>query len=159
MKPSRLQKFVAQDWPIKIWLAVITALHVAVALWACGPSLTMLSDWSAVAWLGAVIILAVPVGWFSAILVGWFVLGPMYYGWGLKNGSPFHVGDRVRILVGPHRDCIARVYSLWQGDCVRVELGAEEKEVFHDIFSPTQLLREPNGEPVAAPDRGGITVS
>jgi hypothetical protein len=151
MKPTRVQNWFAQDWPLKIWLTVIPALTVAAAVWACGPSLAVLGDWTTAVRLAAVVILALPLGWFAAILVGWFVLGPLYYDQGLKNGAPFQPGDRVRILIAPHRDRLARVYSLWQGACVRVELGEEEKETFQDIFSPTQLLREPSPEPHCAP--------
>jgi hypothetical protein len=51
---------------------------------------------------------------------------------------------------------MARVYSDWRDDCVRVELGEREKENFEDIFDPIQLLREdvePNAPNVS--DRKG----
>ncbi|HEY4760490.1 MAG TPA: KOW motif-containing protein, partial [Thermoguttaceae bacterium] len=81
-----------------------------------------------------------------ALLCGWFILSPIYYDRGLKNGAPFREGDMVRILVGPHRDRIVKVYAMWQGNTVRVELGDKEKREFKDIFSPAQLLREENAE-------------
>ena len=80
------------------------------------------------------------LGLLLAILLGWFVLGPLYYSQVERNGGPFKVGDEVLILTGPFRDRVARVYSPWQGDRVRVDLGEEAKQRFRDIFSQTQLL-------------------
>ena len=56
-------------------------------------------------------------------------------------GGPFKAGAQVCILSGPHKGRIVRVYSRWRGNTVRVELGGQAKELYRDIFSPTQLLR------------------
>ncbi len=87
---------------------------------------------------------------------GWFFIGPFFYAREMKNGGPFKVGDTVQILSGPHKGRISRVYSTWQGNTLRVELGTREKDEFKDIFSPAQLLREEIAEP-GAPPNGGPT--
>jgi hypothetical protein len=80
-------------------------------------------------------------------------LRPLYRARCLKNGAPFRVGDHVQILSGRYKGQVARVYSGWRDDSVRVELGGTEKEKFKDIFDPIQLLRE-DVEPNAAPNSG-----
>ena len=98
---------------------------------------------------GTLLILGLLLGYFGAALIGWPILGTMYYERELKNGGPFEVGNAVQILAGPHKGRITRVYSTWQGNSVRVELGEEAKKTYKDVFSPTQLLREDDDEPEA----------
>ncbi len=141
MKPTPLQYFFARDWPRKIWMVAAPLYIVFFIVRECHPTFSLFMDWQAVFWLFCVALLALPIGFFLAILMGWFILGPLYFDRGLKNGGPFRPGDRVRILTGPHRDRIVVVYSLWQGDSVRVELSEEEKKNYKDVFSPVQLLR------------------
>ena len=118
MKPSRLQFFFAQDWPLRIWLILIPTCCAVASLYYCGwpPGMGLL-------WLLVIAALALAAGFFLAILVGLFVLGPIYCDRAVKNGAPFRVGDRVLILAGSHRGQVSKVYSAWQGDSIRVELG------------------------------------
>jgi hypothetical protein len=62
---------------------------------------------------------------------------------GKLNGVPFHEGVWVRILRGPHRDCVVRVYEIWstQGQ-VRVEIGEQEKKEFKDVFKYNEVCLE-----------------
>jgi len=99
---------------------------------------SVLWDFVQFAWF---VLLAVILGFFLAIFPGWFIIGPLYYAREVKNGGPFKIGDTVQILCGPHKGRISRVYSTWQGNTLRVELSASEKEKFKDIFEPAQLLR------------------
>ncbi|MBA4146915.1 MAG: hypothetical protein H0X66_02285 [Verrucomicrobia bacterium] len=99
--------------------------------------------------LGFYVIVALLLSFLVTLVMGGFLVGifwplfrPLYEARCRKNGAPFHVGDRVRILVGRNKDRVTRVYSDWRDDCVRVELGEEEKEEFKDIFSIIQLVRE-----------------
>ena len=88
------------------------------------------------------VIVALLLGFLLALVAGsclagifWPLLRPFFKARDIKNGAPFHVGDRVRILAGRHKDRVVRVYSDWRDDSVRVELGEKEKEKFTDIFS------------------------
>jgi len=142
MTPSRAHYFFAKHWPVRLWMAAIGLASGLAALLACAPGAEVLKDWAAFRAIALVVAMAMFLGWCVAILAGWFVLGPIYYDRAVKNGAPFQVGDRVRVLVGPYRDRVSRVYALWQANTVRVELGEREKEKLRDIFSPNQLLRE-----------------
>jgi len=142
MQPQKIHYFFAENWPLKIWISLITLFTAVAAVAACDAHFSILRDWRIILWLTAVFILALPVGYFTAILLAWFVLGPIYYGRALKNGAPFHPNDKVLILVGPYRGYISRVYKSWQGDSVRVELGQKAKDDFKDIFGPTQILKQ-----------------
>src|SRR5207253_4613352 len=62
--------------------------------------------------------------------------------WGAKlNGAPFHVGDRVCILVGPHRGRVVQVYSVERRQ-IRVQLGEQAKKDSTDAFLFTKVCRE-----------------
>src|SRR5690349_17622785 len=116
MAPSRLQYFVAEDWPTKLWFAVIPTVCAAAATCATGTALSDLSGWRAWLWLVGFVVIWLFLGFFVALLVGWFVLGPLYYIAGARNGGPFKPGDRVRVLARPYRGRVSHVYSSWQGD-------------------------------------------
>ena len=150
-KPTRLQIFFAQNWPIRLWLTAIPLLVLGVAIWACEPSAATFRSWQAAGLFLVAIIVAPPLGFFGGVLVGIFIFGPMYYSRGLLNGGPFKAGDTVQVLVGPHKGTVTTVYELWQGDSLRVRLGDREKEAFTDVFAPTQLLREDEFERPAGP--------
>jgi hypothetical protein len=154
---SPIRYVFARDWPLKGYLVVSAGSCLAAAVHACQPSIALFKDWRyALLFLVATVVAPV-LGFFLALPFASIVIGPFYHFQAWRNGAPFRPGDRVRILVGPHRDRITRVRSRWQGDSLRVELGPEEDETFNDIFSPTQLLSEPNAEPDAAPNAGPPT--
>jgi hypothetical protein len=97
-----------------------------------------LRDWKIILRLTLAIGLALLVGELLAAVVVCF----LYDARGCINGGPFQPGDRVRILAGPHRDRVTRVYVWWMCGSLRVELGEEEKASNRDIFTACQLLRE-----------------
>lgn len=150
MRPTQAHYFFAKTWPLTLLQTACSLAAAAVSVCVCQPSLEIFTDTSAALGLLSVGALGALLGWQVAILAGWFVLGPIYRDRALKNGAPFQPGDRVRILVGPHRDHVARVYALWQGPSVRVDVGEKEKKNLKDIFAPTELLREPTDEQPSA---------
>jgi hypothetical protein len=80
---------------------------------------------------------------FLSLPYAFVVLGPFFHLGAKLNGAPFNVGDRVRILVGPRRDQVVRIYAVWkERNQVRVELDDLAKEKVKDIFSFTQVCRE-----------------
>lgn len=150
MKPTRAQVFFASEWPGLIWFTTIPLL---VAFSVGRSILPVLDPWASVwnavqlAWF---IVLSLILGFFLAVFPGWLVIGPMALDREIKNGGPFKVGDTVQVLSGPHKGRVSRVYSTWQGNTLRVDLGASEKDAYKDIFSPVQLLREEHVDPDAA---------
>jgi hypothetical protein len=142
VKPTRIQYFYANDWPTKIWKTSIPIGSFIIAFIACDPTLDVLSDWRNFVYLLIILTTSVFLGRFIAILLGWFILGPLLYSRMVDNGGPFKIGDSVQILTGPYRGKISTVYSTWQGDSVRVSIGEEAKEDFSDVFYPEELLKE-----------------
>ena len=157
MKPTKTQYFFASAWPGRIWFTSIPLLFAFGVGRICAGFLDPLAGWWDFIRFTWYVILGALLGFFLAMFPGWFVIGPLCYDRERKNGGPFKIGDTVQILSGPHRGRISRVYSAWQGNTLRVELGASEKEEFRDIFSPDQLLREQRAEPGAAPNGGPAT--
>ena len=166
MKPTRAQYFFAGSRLLKVLLQVLFFLlfvgaPVCFAYVVAGLLAHVyqpLSDiWNLVR-LAFFVIVALLLGVLLVLVAGsclagifWPILRPFFEARDVKNGAPFRVGDRVRILAGRHKDRVVRVYSDWRYDSVRVELGEKEKEKFTDIFSSLQLLRE-DVEPDAAPN-------
>ena len=121
----------------------VSLICVIAAVRASGVTTAALRDLSSFIWLVGIILVSALLGFFSALLSGWFIFGPLYFTRGQKNGAPFSVGDRVRILVGAHRDAVVRVYQVWESrNQVRVELGEQEKKDTKDVFSYYQVCRE-----------------
>jgi hypothetical protein len=114
---------------------------------SCASLLDPLAAWWDLVRFVWCVVLALLLGLLLAMFPGCFVIGPLFYDRELKNGGPFKVGDTVQILSAPHRGRVSRIYSTWQGNALRVELGTKEKEEFKDIFAPAQLLRLERAEP------------
>jgi len=111
-----------------------------------------------IGWYLLLTIVSAAFGFMLGIFPGVLLLGPLLHARGVANGAPFHEGDAVQIISGSHRGTITRVYSGWQGESVRVDLGVAAQRTYDDVFSPTQLLRVANAETNARPN-GGPTPS
>lgn len=147
MKPTRTQCFFASAWPERIWFAVVP---MSLACWVCIDYISLLYPFSSLwdfLYLVWLIVLSLLLGLVLAIFPGGLAVGSLYHARELKNGGPFAEGDVVQILCGPHKGRISKVYSKWQGNTLRVELGDKEADDFKDIFSPVQLLRESGADP------------
>ena len=92
-------------------------------------------------WLACVAAVGFVLGRYAAIPLIWLLLGPVYHWRGGLNGAPFKVGDEVEILVGKNRGRVVKVYSQWQHDQFRVELGPEAEDKYQDVFSPFEVIR------------------
>ncbi len=126
---------------------------MAACLRASGFEFGEFPSWSVAGWHLLVLIVAAPLGFMIGLFPGFVVLCPLLHARGICNGAPFHVGDVVQIIAGPHQGTITRVYSGWQGDSVRVELGKTAEEGFQDVFTPVQLMRTNSGEQGDVPTR------
>jgi hypothetical protein len=151
VRPTQLQRVFASKWLIKIWLSATSVITVVFCLAASGFRVGHLTDWPLGCWYVFIGIVAGAFGFMLGVFPGVLLLGPLFHARGLSNGAPFHKGDTVHIITGPHRGTIAQVYSGWQGDSVRVELGAAAQKSYEDVFLPTELLRVTNTEPSASP--------
>jgi hypothetical protein len=141
MDPTRTQRFWAGPWPARIWFVGWPVGSVAVVVDKGDPTFAAFTDiWFVLCFVFAVV-LAVPVGFFLSLAVGFPVIGTIMMTRERINGGPFEIGDRVQIIAGRHAGTVTRVYSTWQCGTLRVELGEEASEDFKDIYGPAQLLR------------------
>jgi len=129
MKPSPIRYFFGHGWKVSMCIGALV-----VAVWV-GLSCGSFSVWAALA-----VLLALPLG----CILGAVFLWPFFFIVGSKiNGSPFHEGDLVHILVGPHRDRVGRIYEMWPSrNQVRVEIGDQAKKDVTDVFSYNEICRE-----------------
>lgn len=146
MRPSRFQRLVASDVLIRVWLLTLPCLAVVFTLREIDPTLSGFTTSSGAFWTVVSGLLAFVAGFFLAVIVGWPLFGPFLMWCSEANGAPFAVGDRVMILTGPFADRMSTIYSTWQHDTLRVDLGEEAKARFEDIFGAYQLLRVNDGE-------------
>ncbi len=69
------------------------------------------------------------------------------------NGAPLRVGDQVCVLAGKHRGRITTVYDMTTGQggqpLAKVDLDAECKRTYHDLFDDFALLRTARCERIA----------
>jgi hypothetical protein len=134
--------FIADNWPLRLWMGIVPFTVPAVVCWAARPWPWVLDSWLNAALFAGVLALAWLVGWFSAIIFGWLLLGPLYYDQGLSNGAPYRVGDHVQVLCRFQRDKVGRVYEVWaERNQVRVELGEAARERVEDVFSYFEVCR------------------
>lgn len=145
-RPSRLQYFIASRWPMILCLA---GFPVAFATFIASSYIQTFDASSGVLWglkLVYLVVLALLLGFFSAVVFVAFFLSVVFYHCGLWNGGPFRVGDRVRILSGRFRDRVVRVVGECQFDTLRVDLGSEPCAANEDVFVPARLFREPESD-------------
>jgi hypothetical protein len=137
-----------------VWFSTISLTAAVSCLATSGFRIEHLTDWVLVCWYVLIGIVAGAFGFVLGVFPGVLLLGPLFHARGLSNGAPFHEGDTVQIIAGPYQGIVARVYSGWQGDSVRVELGAAAQKAYEDVFSPTEILRVTSVEPNAASNGG-----
>src|SRR5438477_4862292 len=114
MKPSRSQYFFAQRWPTGL---LMLAIPLLVVYWVYVGYKTSFEPliWGNLVVFTFLLLLTLLLGFLVGILFMGLFVGAIYHARGEMNGGPFRKGDLVRILCGPHRDRIVRVYSTWQG--------------------------------------------
>lgn len=115
---SAVRHAVAFGFRYSQWGGVVLFANLTVCFWQSYVELAA-SGSSSIESLAAMLA-AVPVGSLVCRLILYFVFQAIGSG---ICGSPFHVGDRVRILVGPHRGCISCIYALWP-ERMQVRVGA-----------------------------------
>jgi hypothetical protein len=143
MKPSRIQYVLAENLPAKACRWLLAALLVGLVIKICQPSRPLFDDGLYLSLFLICLSLAPVLGFFLSLPLAWIVGEPLDQYVTRLNGAPFQPGDRIRILVGPHRDCVVRVYDVWDSrSLVRVELGRSSGRTAEDIYSFTQICRE-----------------
>lgn len=141
VRPSLWQSFLASRWLLAVWQTSFVVLAVAYVLTESKPTLSALANPWFLLFETFAILVAAAVGWVASIPAATIVLGPIVRWQGARNGGPFLPGDWVQVIAGPHRGTVTRVYSTWQHETARIDLGQEAERDFGDIFAAHQLLR------------------
>lgn len=139
---SLTQRFFASGWLLRIWLGAFSLSLPLAGLSELNLRAVFAAGWHA--WLplvGASLLFEV-VGLLLGVILACVVLAPLYRLRTPLNGGPFAVREMVVVLGGEYRGRHGRVYALWQGETVRVELGDEERASFRDIVGQHQLLQQ-----------------
>ena len=135
MKPSFLNYFFAHAAAVAAFGGA--AFLSFVVLWETAPALL-----GGVAPLPSLlaIIISIPLG----MILGYLLFGyPLFFIGRIVNGGPFREGDSVRILVGPYKDRVVRIYEVWsERNQIRVDLGKPSEAAYSDVFSVLQVCRE-----------------
>lgn len=140
---SLLRSFFAHGWHRKIYFTAFAILGEIVVLDNCLPSKTALHDWTYVVLLCLCIIVAPILFIFWSLPVAFIFLNPLFRLGSKLNGAPFHVGDEVRILIGPHKGRLVRIYEIWDSrHQVRVDLNEQARNGVKDVFSFVEVYRE-----------------
>ena len=128
---------------MKAYFALAASLGIWVVVTVCPPHAAMFLDWQFALLFIISIVIAPVLAFFLSLPCASVFLGPIYQLRARLNGAPFHVGDRVRILVGPKRDRVVQIYDVWtERSQVRVRLEAQAMRDVSDVFSFTQICRE-----------------
>ncbi|WP_020476038.1 hypothetical protein [Zavarzinella formosa] len=152
-----MRQFIANLWPIKIWMGVVPLSVPLAVCWRTSPLIWLFDDWLNPMMFAGVMVLSWAVGWYGAVIAGWPILAPLYHSQGLANGAPYQIGDYVLILTRKHGGRVARVYAIWkERDQVRVDLGEDAKEKCEDVFSYYEILRESNPPDQDAPPTAAL---
>src|SRR5689334_3447282 len=143
MKGPIIRDLFAKDWPLKGSAAVAVIAGAVVASAVCQPSRAMFADLRYLLLFVSAVLLGALLSFFLWVPFAAIVIGPLYRLQGKLNGAPFRVGDRVRILAGPHRNRIVEVYDVWESrNQVRVDLDTQTRKDASDVFSFTEVCRE-----------------
>jgi hypothetical protein len=140
---TAIQYVLARDLPLKLCfvLAAIGGLVLAILAWL--PLTDLFANPKDFVWFVVTVIVFPLMCFFVSLFAAPMILFSLYEYGARLNGAPFEIGDRVRILVGPHRDRVVGIYELWdQRAQVRVNLDSETKEKVTDVFSYNEICRE-----------------
>lgn len=152
---TRCQILFAKNRPFEAWLLFGSVLGAVLTGFACEPSFFALEHWWFPILLAGSISVGAITGFFCALVSAPFFLTPLYRLRAIRNGAPFQQGDDVRVLTGPYRDVIGRVYEVWtdRGQ-LRIDLGKEARRSLEDVFSFVEVSRETGVESAQTPPGG-----
>jgi len=139
MKPTRLQYALARGFILSTCASAL--LMAGIVAWRLLPTASLLPGLPLSFWLYFLFacFTALPLGWmFGALLIWPFVESVA----SKVNGAPFHEGESVRVLSGPHRDRVLELYEIWhERHQVRAWLGEQPGKDVTDVFDYHQICR------------------
>ena len=142
MKPNRLQYVLARGFILSTRGSALGL--VGFVSWQLLPALSLIPQLPFSFWLCFLlaIVITLPLGW---ILGGMLIWPWVAVAASKLNGAPFREGERVRVLIAPHRDRVLEVYAVWQDrHQVRAWLDEQHNNDVTDVFSYHEVCREPD---------------
>jgi hypothetical protein len=129
IKPSKIQVLFAQNW---LWHLLFWGCALCVGLTVAMPTYITQKTF----------IRAIMSGAITGVLISCFITRGLYYIITRINGSPFHKGDTVQILIGEYKGQVVNVYEEWKDrKDVRVDLGEIAMKDVKDVFSFNEICR------------------
>lgn len=148
-KPTRWQYYLADGrWGWLIELVAVTG-SVATGAWCYVEAQDPNATYDVWVFL-AVVLPAVAASWIAIRLCLAILVQKLLWATFPHMAAEIHEGDHVLVLTSKHRDKVLRVYSTWQHNSFRVDLGPEAKDCHEDILYPRHVLRvEPDDAPAS----------
>jgi hypothetical protein len=141
-KISLRQRVIASDLPVNLCLIVGQTLGLLLMFQWLQPNLELLRDpWYVAQVLFSLFATSV-LSWMGSLMAAFVLFGSLLDSQEIRNGGPFVVGDRVRIVAGRNAGELGKVTSCGQGRTVGVKIDGNDSDVGGAVYSHYQLLRE-----------------
>lgn len=151
MKPSPHRYVLAHTAEISMGLGVIGAL--AIMLVALHSQGVLIPQFGVIIWVLLASLPVAGIGYVVGLIFIWHMM--LSHVAARLQGWPFAVGEKVRILSGPHKYTVTTIYAVWsERGQVRVELAPEAREKVEDVYCAVAVCRARKTEPCSAPNGG-----
>lgn len=145
-KISFRQRVIASDLPVNLCLIVGQALGFTLVVRWLQPNLELLRDpWYVVQFLFSLFAMAV-LSFMGSLMATSILFGSLLDNQERRNGGPFEVGARVRIVAGRNAGKLGTVANYGQGRTVCVKIDGSDSDAVGSVYSHYQLLRENSDE-------------
>ena len=142
MKISPLQYFFAENWLLKIWIAVFITVGIIILYTNYCEVYAVDVSISAHLSFTVLLVLVTIISYLISLVVGSAILPPVFRYIEKINGSPFKNGDRVEILKGKRRGQIATIYDVWSERYqAGLDIGVEAKDDLADVYCFTEFRK------------------
>jgi len=142
--PSWAQRLLALE-ATYLFIPTVAAIYAEwLSITCTGVTLRDLMDWECAAWLVAVILTSGPFGFVLGVFVASYPNRVMLHIANRLNRGPFMTGDQVQIISGEFAGTVTTVTGdFYPGISVTLDLGADAKKDFRDVFDHNKLMRAP----------------
>ena len=138
---QQMRQLVANDWPAKLCFFGAVSVAVWFLCSQVSPPLRELTNWRVALGFIALCIAVIMFALLFALVLSAIFVGPVYQWQARMNGGPFRVGDTVRVIAGPEKGRVAKIYQLSQAASFRIDLGEDARARLTDIYAGYQVER------------------
>lgn len=138
MKLSPHRYVLAHTAEISMGLGVMGAL--AILLVALRSRGVLIPHFEVIIWVLVASLPVAAIGYVVGLIFIWHMM--LSHVAARLQGWPFAVGERVRVLSGPHKDTLTTIYEVWaERGQVRLDLGPELREKVEDVYCAVAVCR------------------